>query len=44
MTTPPEAGVDRLSCSFSVTDDTGEIVLDAAFSEVADEDAQAQAN
>ena len=39
MTTPPEAGVDWASGIFVVTDDTGEIVLDVAFSEVADEDA-----
>ena len=44
MTTPPEAGVDWASGIFVVTDDTGEIVLDVAFSEVADEDAQAQPN
>ena len=44
MGTENEAGVDWLSCSFSVTDETGEIVLGVAFSEVADEDAQAQPN
>ena len=39
-----EAGVDWLSCSFSVTDDTGEIVLEVPFIEVAEEDAQEHLN
>ena len=44
MGTENEAGVDWLSCSFSVTDENGEIVLDVTFSEVADQDAREQPN
>ena len=44
MTTQPDAAVNWANGIFVVTDDTGEIVLDVAFSEVADEDAQAQPN
>ena len=44
MSTETEAGVDWLSCSFSVTDDTGEIVLEVPFIEVAEEDAREQPN
>ena len=39
-----DAAVNWANGIFVVTDETGEIVLDVAFSEVADEDAQAQAN
>jgi hypothetical protein len=42
--TQPEAGVDWLTCSFSVTDETGEIVLEVPFSEVVEEDGRQQPN
>ncbi len=44
MGTETEAGVDWANGIFVVTDDTGETVLEVAFSEVADEDAQTQPN
>jgi hypothetical protein len=44
MSTQPDAAVDWLTCSFSVTDETGEIVLEAPFTEVMEEDAEKQPN
>lgn len=44
MSTQTEAAVDWLACSFSVTDETGEIVLEMPFSEVVEEDAGQQLN
>ena len=44
MSTPSDAAVDWLSCSFSVTDETGEIVLEVPFIEVMEEDARQQPN
>ena len=44
MSTQTEAVVDWVSCSFSVTDETGEIVLEMPFSEVVEEDAGPQLN
>jgi len=41
MSTPSDAAVDWLSCSFSVTD---EIVLEVPFSEVVEEDTRQQPN
>ena len=44
MSTQTEAAVEWLTCSFSVTDETGEIVLEMPFSEVAGEDARPPLN
>jgi hypothetical protein len=44
MSTQTEAVVNWVSCSFSVMDETGEIVLEMPFSEVVGEDALPQLN
>ena len=44
MSTQSDAAVDWLTCSFSVTDETCEIVLEVPFIEIVEEDARAQPN
>ena len=44
VSTQTEAAVNWVSCSFSVTDETGEIVLEMPFIEVLEEDAGQQLN
>ena len=44
MSTQAEAAVDWLTCSFSVTDETGEFVLEVPFSEVVEKDGRQQPN
>ncbi len=44
LSNPSDAAVDWLLCSFSVTDESGEIVLEVPFIEVMEEDATRKPN
>jgi hypothetical protein len=44
MSTQAEAAADSLTCSFSVADESGEIVLELPLIEVVEEDARGQPN